>query len=343
MNMLSANEFDQQLDQAVQAVDQFHGFDQAIQEIIATEIFAISAMNPTPTEEAAMINDLSDIFSELTLLSAPETVILRLSAVIGKILELTSDYLPNQTIRPEELLINLPIFTVALFLFARSAFPLFKAQFTELNELDLSAHELCFAPVGVSLLQFKCMKATGCLEWITCEAGTVLIDEREYDSSPLEEDENGEDGNLMGMSYVHFEEMYMDLLNVPMGNILTILKHKGCWGIHDSWTTLKKKIHTDYQKLQPIATITIGEKGARLLRIDSRKLFDLMDHDERLESSIRLLLLKSLKLKIGNLLLAQQEQQHQVQLDRQLSWGDVTAVEPVVEQEVEQRRTKPPL
>jgi len=47
------------------------------------------------------------------------------------------------------------------------------------------------------------------------------------------------------------------------------------------------------------------------LRIDSLKLLDLMDHDERLESSIRFLLLKSLlsKVEIGNKLLFAQQQQ----------------------------------
>ena len=49
------------------------------------------------------------------------------------------------------------------------------------------------------------------------------------------------------------------------------------------------------RQMHPIATIAIGSRGTRLLRIDSQKLFDLMDHDERLEASItRLLLLRAL-------------------------------------------------
>jgi len=87
------------------------------------------------------------------------------------------------------------------------------------------------------------------------------------------------------------------------------------WSLEEKSREKQKKTNkvrnndnSNYQLLHPIATIKIGSAGARLLRIDSHKLLDLMDHDERLESSFRLLLLKSLKLKIGNLLLAQQQQ-----------------------------------
>ena len=56
----------------------------------------------------------------------------------------------------------------------------------------------------------------------------------------------------------------------------------------------------------PITTITVVSRS-QMLRIDGEKLQDLMDHDDRLESSIRLLLLKSLRQKISHLLLVRDE------------------------------------
>jgi CRP-like cAMP-binding protein len=52
----------------------------------------------------------------------------------------------------------------------------------------------------------------------------------------------------------------------------------------------------------PMATIKIGEKETTLMRINSKILLELMDHDEQLALSIRSLLLKSLQRKVGHLL-----------------------------------------
>ena len=91
----------------------------------------------------------------------PETIILRLGQVIGKILEIISAYLPRGTLRGDKLALLVPPLSAALFLFFRSAWPIVKAQFVELDELDLAVYQLCFAPVGVKVVQFKAMKATG--------------------------------------------------------------------------------------------------------------------------------------------------------------------------------------
>ena len=69
---------------------------------------------------------------------APETVILRFGALIGKILELAADYLPNKSIRGDELLFSFPVIAAAGFLLSRSALPLIQAQFVALDERDLT-------------------------------------------------------------------------------------------------------------------------------------------------------------------------------------------------------------
>jgi len=304
-----------------------------------------ASMNPTAAEEGAILNDLSEVSSDLAVLLAPETIILRLANVIGKILEVLSDYLPDHSLRSDELAFNLPVMVTSIFLLSRSAGPILKAQFVELDYLDLDAFELCFQPVGVTLLQYKCMKATGCFEWITCEAGTILIDEEEYNeydaSSLLDDIDDVVDDETIccpaDWKYLYWQ-FDGDVIRSFKGNIFGFIertngKHidnpeaQGLLGDTRFLSSLeekqsqsrgKQKQNTrngrssndimNNQLLHPIDTIQIGPAGARLLRIDGHKLLDLMDHDERLESSIRLLLLKSLRLKIGNLLLAQQEE-----------------------------------
>ena len=273
----------------------------------------------TPADEAAILTDLAEVSSDVVILSsAPVTIFLRLTVVIEKILELLSDYIPDHVIRGDELLFNIPFMVSSLFLLFRSAEPILKAQGVELDELDLTAFDLCFQPVGMTLLQFKSMKATGCFEWIDYEPGKVLIDENEYCCTTSGwkylywqysgdiissfrgkvyssiERENGMHINYPGAQGLLGDTRFLYLLEEESREKQT---QKGRSGMMDD----------DAIRSDTIATVAIGNTGAKLLRIDSHKLFDLMEHDERLESSIRLLLLKSLKLKIGNLLFALQD------------------------------------
>jgi len=114
------------------------------------EIASETTLNPE--EESAVLNDLASVSSDLIILFALETVILRLSAVIGKILELISDYLPDHSLRSDELAFNVHIMATSIFLLARSASLIIQAQFIDLNDLDHVAYDLCFQSVAVTLL-----------------------------------------------------------------------------------------------------------------------------------------------------------------------------------------------
>lgn len=297
------------------AIDQFDP--DIIEELIKIEAPLIEI-----EEEAAVLEDLAEVSSDLGMIFAPETVLLRLSAVVSKILDLTSDYLPDHMIRSDEFVFGIPLLVTSVYLLVRSATPILAGQFEELDELDRTAFELCFGPVGVTMLQFKGMKALGCFEWVTYEAGEILIDEDEYNDLSYVTDSDDDNSEDIPDLYWQFEG---DTIFSFRGNVYSIVERINGMHIDDSGAQgllgdtrfvsfcegEPANIKNDEARKRisnPIGTITIGPKGATLLQINSRKLFELMDNDERLESSIRLLLLKSLKLKIGNLLLAQKNQ-----------------------------------
>lgn len=277
--------------------------------------------------EAAMLTDLAHVSSDIVVILEPETVLLRLGVVIGRMLGMTSDYVSDEKIRGDELAFDLPLLWISVLLFWRSAVPLIRARFfTKLDEFDMDAYDQCFAPVGVSLLQFKSMKATGCFERMFVGPGTVLIDE------------NCEVG--VGWQYLYWQYDGR-VIRSHRGNVFNVaertrgrnINHPKAVGLlgdsrflykldeHEAETNSNGRPKTlpeadvaastgkddDDRPSYPIATATVGGEGATMLRIDSYKLFDLMDHDVRLESSIRRLLLKSLQRKIGNLLRAQEE------------------------------------
>jgi len=261
-----------------------------------------SAANIDVNEEAALLNDLAEVSEDMLVLVAPETIILRLGAVIGRVLELVSDYLPEQSIRNDELLVNVPLFSAALFLLSRSALPRIRAQFVDLNEQDKWAYYLCFKPVGLTLLQWKGMKATGCFEWIECEAGAVLIDEKEWTSESLISDNNNDDSDEKttptSWKYLYwqsdgeversFRGKKLGFIERRNGKHIDDPDAQGILGVtrflyfleEENRRQYGESVNSDYQ-FHPIDTITVGPKGAKLLRIDSFKLFDLMDHDQR--------------------------------------------------------------
>jgi len=300
-------------------------------EVIGEAIIeAVESLN-NPEDEAAVLTDLAGVSSDLGVLFASETFILRFSTVVGKIFDLISDYLPDKSIRSDQLVLNIPLLAIAVYLFSRSAVPILKAQYVELDELDYTAFELCFEPVGVTLLQYKSMKATGCFEWITRDAGTVLIDENDYVDISAEVDVAGDnDSSNLPHDWKYLYWQYGGVVNrtykgVDIGTVeRNIGKHidnpdaQGLLGDlrflynldlerqrQQMNTHNGRKYGNDYLNMNPvvpIVTTTVASNGTRLLRIDSHKLFDLMDTDERLESAIRLLLLKGVQLKIGYML-----------------------------------------
>jgi len=86
-------------------------------------------------------------------------------------------------------------------------------------------------------------------------------------------------------------------------------------------SAVAKPFTSDY----PMATITAGDKGATLLRINSAKLYELMDHDGQLADSFRALMLKSLQRKVGHLLMVKAAATYPGERDdRELSELDTT-------------------
>lgn len=266
--------------------------------------------------------------------------------VVGRLLDMSSDYIEDSWIRSDELAFDVPLLIVGSWLLWKSAVPLVKAYFTKLDELDMHAYEFCFEPVGVSLLQFQSMKATGCFEWMSFLPGEVLIDEDcelgdgwqylywQYDGSVIRSHkgnvfgvmkrtkgrhiDNPNAAGLLGDSRFLCKLDEHEALDIQQngGKIKQAIEGTEFGDTDDDTRVFIKREEASSSMFKfgakpkvfyPMATTTVGPQGATVLRIDSYQLFDLMDHDEKLESSIRKLLLKSLQRKIGNLLRSQDE------------------------------------
>jgi len=268
-------------------------------------------------------------------------------------LSMSSDYLPDQRIVPDDLIFQVPLLGVSLLLFTRSLLPIIKASFVSVTDLDNIVYELLFKPVGVSWWQFRSMVAT-CIDWQELEPGYVLEGERDP-STLVPGDDLIEDGRDTYDSEDHVDFLYWlydgDVTAHYEGSFVTRIERTGGKCIDDPTAVglladmrflynldmknrAKQQVANDRSDDRldiveyPMATIRVGNRGAKVMRIDSTNLLDLMEHDDQLAASIRALLLKSLQRKVGMLLRSTKEQTTDGDLDS-VEYDEIHSAPPV--------------
>lgn len=268
--------------------------------------------SPDPEVEAEVFSNLSHAFGEILPLMGGPTLIFRLSILFGRTFQLAADYISDKSVLSKELPFELPLLGISLVLVWRSLAPILKAVFTTPSELDQIVFEQLFEPVGVNWLQFRSLLATACIDWVEKDPGHVL--ESETESAVLDDTVylywlyEGEvsahyQGDLMWEVERHDGKSIDDPTAVGLFADMKFLYSLDLKEKHDQSKEEVKIVR------YPLATLKVGSKGASLMRISSSRLFDLMEHDEQLEASIRKLLLKSLQRKVGLLLRSKSEGQ----------------------------------
>ena len=323
-------------------------------------------LDSSPLVEAEVLNDLSHLASDLAVYITPATSYLRLAAFIGRILSMTSDYVSDYTILPEEFIFQHIMLFTTLGLLIKSIAPILQSSFVQTTEFDDDAYRMLFEPIGVSWIQYKSLRVT-CVDWITVDANTVLVNEHEaqaFKPSPILENATfaSELGNLFR------DSQEMELLTPSFNNTdymywlyrghvsvsydgkkyYEVTRTRGKY-IDDPEAlgfladmrflymidrnrrrkrlmelrhinTKTKARHTSYESHSsasqswkggyPMATITVKNSEAVLLRVNGSRLLQMMEDDEPLSASVRLLLMMSLQRKIGALLRTGKDQKN---------------------------------
>ena len=310
-----------------------------------------TVLMPDPQVESELFKDISHVLMDFFVFLNPDTYLLRLAIVMGQIFGWASSLVIDKAINPNDLFFQLITFPISVILLTRSLWPILKALRVELSQLDLAAYQQLFEPVGVSLLQFRALKATEALDWVTVDAGTVLVDENdslEEGSSPNSLSYSSSSSSFEGCSHCLYWLYKGDVRVSYNGQMVTYLERSNGRFIDDPNSSglladmrflyqMEERSHGKLSKIQrdflndvvdffqnprqkssgtsnkpgvlnatyPMLTMVVGNQGGTLLRMDSVKLLDLMEHDGNLSNSMRRLLLKSLQRKIGHLLDAQ--------------------------------------
>jgi len=322
-----------------------------------------AAVETNDAMQAEVLNDMSHIVSDLAGL-APTTYLLRLLTIVARLLGVTSDYVYDHKVLPDELFFQSSTLAVSSVLFFKSMFPMVKSLFISTDPLDKAVYDQLFSPVGVSWMQFKALKVSA-LDWIEVLPGTVLVDEHEL----VDEQETNQSRiqpSISTKANNNIGDNILENLDTPpppsiplywlykgdvvfsfRGTEINYVERSDGKSINDPCATglladmrflykmddhrrlalkqqpLLKLKHllrlgkTSPQSSEvdsalpeepstatayPMASVAAGDKGAVLLRINSEKLLELIEHDDQLRDSMRSILLKGLQRKVGNLL-----------------------------------------
>ena len=323
-----------------------------------------AAVETNDVMQAEVLNDMSHIVSDLAGI-APTTYLLRLLVIVARLLGVTSDYVYDHKVLPDELFFQASTLAVSSVLFFKSMFPMVQSLFISTDPLDKAVYDQLFAPVGVSWMQFKVLKVSA-LDWIEVLPGTVLVDEQELvheqktnqshiqpsistkanhnigdnilenldtppPSLPLYWLYKGDvvfsfrgtkvnyversdgisindpcaTGLLADMRFLYKMDEHRRLAQQqqPLHKLKNLFKLGQKTSPNSSEfddATLPEEFRTT--TAYPMASVVAGDKGAVLLRINSEKLLDLIEHDDQLRDSMRSILLKGLQRKVGYLL-----------------------------------------
>ena len=279
----------------------------------------LSTAATTPQLEAEILADMSHLFIDITPLLEAPTIILRLSILMGRLLAMESDYLPDQMIVKDDLVFELPLLGLSSVLTWRSLVPFLKAVTTKTSALDEIVFKQLFEPVGVNPIQFRSMVAT-CIDWEVLDPGAQVV--CEHDDPSADETvylywlyEGDVIGTYEGIDWTHIERHNGKSIDDP--SAVGLLSDSKFLYSLDLKETRKNKVEIENVKY-PMSTFRVGQQGATLMRIESDALYDLMEHDEHLAASIRKLLLKSLHRKVGLLLRSKSQPKPQMKLMMEL-------------------------
>jgi hypothetical protein len=261
--------------------------------ILSPIVSATQMISSDPHLEAEVLSDVSHVALDFTTLLSPNTAVIRLFTLVGRVLVISSDYIQDQYISPDEWVFQIFMLALSTRSFLRSVRPMIAvaASNSTLTVRDRKAYSLLFDIIGMSMLQFKTLLTSKTLEWVQLGPNEEMQLNGEYmywlysgdTSSSTPGDCNSTSNSISSRIFgeVHFARKLQEQLP----------KKKS-----------KKKVEST--EVAPEASepkkrkIYAGQDGAVLLRISTSKLLELMNDDSELSVAVQRLVLLCMQEKL---------------------------------------------
>ena len=134
---------------------------------------AESISNDPIKMQGVVFQDISHLALDFSVfwVSSDNIILLRFVILIGRLCSLLSDYIPDHSMRPDELAFQSILLSISSGLLTRSIIPWVKAWLLQQSETlpqrrDVIAYRNLFEPVGINWIQFQMLLTRQALEWV---------------------------------------------------------------------------------------------------------------------------------------------------------------------------------
>lgn len=252
------------------------------------------------------LNGMIHATLDFTAFFKPATALVRLASVCGRVLLITSDFLPGHNVTPDEIMIQAFLLLIATNACFKSIVPMAVAYIlpSELGNRDKDAFATLFEPSGVTWAQYKMLKH-GALDWITVDPHVTIISDEMDLPQEIEGDEDAYSywlyqGNMEVCSNgkVLYEVIRFDRNTTDPPGMGLVGETHLARALEDP------AIWEDAESGQK-TTVRAGDDGAILLRMSTSRLSNLIENDKELDQSITRLVFRGMRDKLNALMAAE--------------------------------------
>ena len=240
---------------------------------------------PNPFVVGEILTDLSHVFLDLITLWGPNAVMVRLFAVIGRILCVLADYVPDRSMNPEEVVFQGFMLLVACSGLFQVMLPQIWSQFLAPKPTlrDGKAYTAWGKPVGMSWDQYKALTVS-VLEWKELAPGETLDTTADSDK------------NRTTLYWLYKGEAQVQRGSSRKGKSQVIRRTPGRLRQIDGAQKVDlASFQTSSPDTDKSTTITAGPQGATLLTCHVDRLKTLMRHDTSMRDVWKVLLWQGLQ------------------------------------------------
>ncbi len=247
-------------------------------QILSLDISVVSNSNV----EVEVFSDLAHLLLDFATMFSPNTIMLKLLILCGRVFSILSDLTPDGSITTDEFVFQSSMLAIASYNVVNMFEPLFHAAMQDVSFQDRRIYQRVFRSAGFTWSQFKYLLANGSLEWVDVPPNSALIEPIEnllipYQGSVHMMDPKRQDHMVYGQrtgDKAHPMHEFIGDLNCTKS-------------IVDAYGIKKKEKKADLQDRSDVQILSSEHGVSRLLRINTKRILETSRKDPRLDSSIK--------------------------------------------------------
>lgn len=151
----------------------------------SSDAILTSTVFTDPVIGSSLLSDIAHLILDFATfyVNTNDTMLLQLLTIIGRILTIVSDYLPDHKIAPDELLFQIFMLGWSLKIWADNLHSMIQATYHPVSFRERRLYRIVFLPAGMTWYQYRALmsKKTALIEWIHLKPGDIIPQDNRED------------------------------------------------------------------------------------------------------------------------------------------------------------------